>query len=108
MRAVLAGLVVTFAGLSLACGLAGPTDATAPVEKQQRVYTRDEFKRLVVGKGPDEVQKAIGKPYTTRESTNSQLKYWHYSRVSKDPVTGKLDVDIQVVFRDGLVTGVNY
>lgn len=73
---------------------------------ERKIYTRAEFKKIVVGKTPDEVLKAVGKPTSTQE--NGDRITWYYDDVTRDPVTEKLDVSVQLVFEFGRVARVNY
>jgi outer membrane protein assembly factor BamE (lipoprotein component of BamABCDE complex) len=62
------------------------------------VWTRTEFKNLVMGKTPDEVMKAIGKPESTNEG-DEKYRYWYYRSITKDEITGKVDLTTNIVFR---------
>jgi len=72
----------------------------------KRVYTRQEFRELVMGKTPDEVIAAVGKPDRTADDDNSQV--WRYDERTRDPVTGKADDNTHVYFENGKVTRVSY
>src|SRR4051812_16005132 len=80
---------------------AGATEPAAP-----KAWTRDEFKALVMGKTPDEVIAAVGKPDETREDDRGQT--WYYKNRTLDPITSKADYQVRVRFRDGLVANVTY
>lgn len=103
MRAVyLSALVLSLAG----CGKAPPAPPAVQPAKPDPV-TREEFKKAVEGKTPDEVVEAVGKPDQTSESGGR--KYWYYDRRTTDPTTGKTDARAQVVFgEDGRVRSVNF
>jgi hypothetical protein len=75
-------------------------------EPEPPIYSRDEFKDLLMGKTAGEVIAAVGEPFRTSE--DSDTAYWHYRRRTRDPITGKIDSDVQVVFRDERVVAVNY
>jgi outer membrane protein assembly factor BamE (lipoprotein component of BamABCDE complex) len=85
----------------LGMGAAVKNEATA------KVYTREEFERLVIGKTKDEVIKAVGRPDRTSKQAEG-TEYWYYSDVIRDPITGKLDRQVQVVFEDGLPVRINF
>lgn len=70
------------------------------------VYTREEFRKLVVGLTPDEVIAKVGRPYATQDSGSEPM--WYYNGLARDPVSGKVDTFIQVIFKDGKVDRVNY
>lgn len=75
-----------------------------PAEK--KVYSRDEFRALIMGKSQDEVIKAVGKPEMTQDLSGDV--YWNFSNVTRDSVTGEVDGNVQVVFEKGRVVRVNY
>ena len=70
------------------------------------VYPREEFARLVLDHSPADLLSTLGRP--SRTSTDSDTEYWHYFNRTRDPVTGRLDSDVQVIFRDGKVVDVNF
>ena len=59
-------------------------------------YTRDEFSKLAMGQSKESVLTIIGKPETTSQSSDSE--YWYYHGKTIDPITGKIDYSIQLVF----------
>ena len=77
---------------------AGPTKPPA--------VTRPEFTRLVLGKEKAEVIQAVGKPDGT--SQDDQATYWHFKKRTRDPLTSKIDTDVQVVLNDGKVVSIHY
>src|SRR5438270_194190 len=85
-------------GVRLAGGL---TSGSAGNEPQEPVYLREEFTGLILGKTPEEVRQLLGTPAKT--SSDPDTEYWHYRNRSRDPVTGRLDSDVQIVFRNGKV-----
>jgi hypothetical protein len=75
---------------------------------QKTVYTRQRFREMLLGKTMDEVIAAVGQPDHTQEvGTDPSSCTWYYNNRATDPVTGKVDVAVQVVFEHGKVTGVN-
>jgi outer membrane protein assembly factor BamE (lipoprotein component of BamABCDE complex) len=72
-----------------------------------KVYTREQFRALIIGKTREEVIKAVGKPERTQE-VSGYGEYWFYRNLTKDPITDKLDFSAQVVFENGVVNRVNY
>ena len=71
----------------------------------RRVYTRDEFRRLVIGKTPDEVTAAVGEPDETLQ--DGGVARWTYrDRVTTGP--GKGAATPVVIFQDGRVAEVTY
>jgi hypothetical protein len=55
-----------------------------------KVYSRDEFKRLVLGKSPEEVIAAVGRPASFHNEDDEPIR-WHYSQRALNPATGKAD-----------------
>ena len=72
-----------------------------------QVLLRDDFRKTVIGKTPQEVIDAVGKPDLTQELAGVGT-FWYYDNKTKDPVTGKIDFRVQVIFEYGRVTSVNY
>jgi hypothetical protein len=71
-----------------------------------KVYTRDEFRDLVIGKTPAEVRAVLGPP--KRESESPKRVVWHYQKRTTDPATSKLDEEAQVVFENERVVRIDY
>ena len=70
---------------------------------QTGIMTRDEFRRTVMGKTPDQVVKAVGRPNRTQEFAGMA---WVYDERTKDPVTGNVDTFAIVAFHGGVVWNV--
>lgn len=70
------------------------------------LYSREQFSALVTGKTEVEVFDAVGKPSNT--SVDSEATYWHYRNLTRDPVAGTIDSDVQLVFEKGRVVALNY
>jgi hypothetical protein len=93
-----------------------PANATAPVVVQAdpakgakgitRVYTRQEFRDLVMGKVQDEVIAAVGKPDETSE--DGDVVRWTYGGRVRDPGPGQPAATPVVVFREGKAAEVQY
>lgn len=77
--------------------------STPPAESKQAAkrWTREEFRKTVVGKTPDEVIAAVGKPDRTNDFDDR--KSWFYKELTTDPITDKVDKSITVRFKDGRV-----
>jgi hypothetical protein len=111
LAASLAGLGVAYFG-----GQAGPghadsdqaaADNSGPAKAEaKRVYTRAEFRVLVLGKTPDEVVRAVGSP--DRRSESGVAVFWYYDGRTTNPATSKTDGKAQLIVRDGKVAEVNY
>jgi outer membrane protein assembly factor BamE (lipoprotein component of BamABCDE complex) len=95
-----------FALFLVGCGptLVPPSGQTAGANKE--TYTREQFDKLVVGKTQDEVLQAVGKPYLTSQADG--VVYWHYMDRTRDPLTKGIDTDVQLIFKNGHVSAVNY
>lgn len=96
-------LLIALAGLVGCMDKAPPAGDTTATKK---TYSRDEFKKLVIGKTEKEVLELVGKPDKTSEA--GQTKYWHYHDRTIDPITGKADSITQLVFDNGAVSSVNH
>lgn len=115
---VLLGVAVAGAG-ALALGVVAVIASQA--ERQQRqteqqqqqtepvgkLYTRDEFRKLLMGKTMDEVLKAIGKPESTSD-TPDRNPTWYYKNITHDPLTKETDSTTYVDFRRGRVEDVRF
>lgn len=66
-----------------------------------KTYSRDDFKKLIIGKTMDEVKELLGKPYGT--SSNNGQPMWFYSELVYDPESGQLDILSYVHFLNGKV-----
>jgi hypothetical protein len=74
--------------------------------KAAKVYTRDEFRDLVLGKTPGEVRTLLGPP--KKESESPKRVVWHYQERTTDPATSKLDREAQVIFENDRVVRIDY
>jgi hypothetical protein len=74
--------------------------------KAAKVYTRDEFRALVLGKTPAEVRALLVPP--KRETQSPKRVVWHYQERTSDAATTRLDQEAQVVFENELVVRVDY
>jgi hypothetical protein len=84
---------------------AGGGEVVAPAGP--KLLMRADFEAKVLGKTADEVLAAVGRPDSTQEGTG-RSPVWYYKNRTVDPVTGKTDWMIQVVFADGRVDRVNH
>lgn len=96
------------AGCVQGCGQADPKPA---VGKQGQAasgkkYSRDEFKRLVVGKTTDEVIKLIGRPQRTADL--GQFEAWSYPGLTTDPISGRDDESTSLNVTKGRVSSVDF
>jgi hypothetical protein len=69
-------------------------------------YTRQRFRELVMGKTPDEVIGAVGRPDETTEA--GDVIRWTYRDRVREPGPGKRSATPVVVFREGKVAEVQY
>lgn len=83
-------------------GKASTSTATKEMKAERVVYDRNELKRLIEGKTVSQVIDLLGKPDDTTES-GSEMDA-RYKRISRDPVTGKIDDSAFIHFRDGVAT----
>lgn len=106
MRTLVLAAVVLAAGCGKPATTSDVRAAANGKEQARKTYTRDEFRNLIIGKTPDQVLKAVGKPDRTREITG--MNVWYYDATTTDPVTGKVDRAAQVIFEQGVVDRVSY
>jgi len=101
-------VVVFGLGMLAATLLRGPWWPARPSDGRHEppAYTRAEFTALIMGKTTQEVLEVLGEP--ARRSQDSEAEYWHYRQRTRDPLTDRTDILVQVVFYDGRVLHVNY
>lgn len=64
--------------------------SSKPAEKgTKKLYTRDEFQKLVAGKTKDEIIALIGRP--SRTISTSSVDYWVYEGITYDPASKQRD-----------------
>lgn len=80
--------------------------STAAGTATHTVYDRAKFRGLVLGRTPDQVRAAVGKPDRMVESGTAV--FWYYEGRTVNPTTGKPDKKVQVVFQYGQVTEIDY
>jgi hypothetical protein len=103
---VFVGALSLGGGVVLGIRLAGGFPSAAENEPEEPVYIREEFTGLILGKTAEEVHQALGPPAKT--SADPDAEYWHYRNRTRDPITGRLDSDVQIVFRKGRVEDICY
>jgi len=102
------GLVTLGAGLVLGLWAGGSLFSAAPAlpGESDPVYAREQLNEMLMGKTPAEVLQALGKPEKTSE--DPEAVYWHYRGRTRDPITNRIDADVQLVFRKGTLQDINY
>ncbi|VTR92147.1 unnamed protein product [Gemmata massiliana] len=102
MRSVWCGLLVV---LVLGCSRNGdPAPKQYMVkdaQKDKKVYSREDFDRLVVGKSREDVVSAAGTPDSVVEKGGETI--WHYKGITRDTATNTIDDTTQVILEGGLV-----
>lgn len=96
------GAIAVLAGIG--CGK--PFKA-ASTQQAKKTYTREEFRKLVVGKTKDEVKEALGPPDSTDDNGTGDF-WWTYSHRSVDPANNKIDSISFIKFRRGVVYAVDF
>lgn len=99
----------------IACGFgskgSAPNGSGAPAVSEtpaKKVYTREEFKALVVGKSQDEIMKLLGRPAKTSEYGDGTTG-WKYEGITVDPISQKMDNTAYADFdRSKICTRVSY
>lgn len=100
------GAVMLFGALALTAGRTAETRPTR-TEPANKLYTRDEFRTLLMGKTADEVLQAIGKPNSTAD-TPDRDPMWYYRNITYDPLTKNTDTSTYVYFRRGRVDDIRF
>jgi hypothetical protein len=100
-------VTVVIGGLVFAV-VAGPkAGATQRAAVANRVWTRDEFRAAVMGKTPEEVIAAVGRPSDTSDAPDGSPETWYYWGRVTNPATGKADRGM-LDFEGGKVAGVRW
>lgn len=75
-------------------------------QKEKKIYTREEFKKLVYGKTQEEVKKELGTADRTgfRNIGIERFAVWEYDAIVKDKDAKELD-EITLVWFNGTVDG---
>ena len=86
------------------------TAKKGPADTKKKVYTRAEFKNLVVGRSKEQIKQLLGKPEKTTELNSVEYNLvWHYKNVTKDPDAEKIDPDANILFDvQGIAVSVDY
>ena len=77
----------------------------------QDTMSRDDFRNAVISKSKEEVIDSVGKPDSTSGDTstpNGELDVWFYRNRTQDPITGEVDVQTSVMFRNGTADRVSF
>lgn len=83
-------------------GVAGKVVALPP----RKAYTRDDFRNLVHNKTKAQVIKEVGPPDETQ--LLADIEMWYYRGMTLDPLSGRVDVRVQLIFQGGYLTQVNF
>lgn len=102
MRSAILAAILLF--LPVATGCIEPV--TSGSRSVKKVYSRDEFRKIVQGKTPDEVIVLVGRPEFTEDGEG--IMSWFYHGLTRDPYTGKMDDTVLVNFEYGRASGVTY
>ena len=82
-----------------------PVVVTEPVGVK-RIYTREEFTRLVIGKSSDEIEASVGKPNMTSEAAGEIT--WTYFHPTVDPENGTRDAIVRIHFEKGKAVRIKF
>ena len=101
---IVAGVVTIGVGYAVWVGVTSP-----PVKQFERV-SRDEFRKSLLGKSPEEVLKALGKPASADEPAGEDKHaMWLYTwGKTFDPVSQTTDNSMFIYFERGKVVNVRY
>lgn len=95
-----AGGIGMFLGLLLGVGIGYFAAGKAgPAAGGGRPMTRDQVRAAVVGKTPQQVINALGRPARTTNGDKPNSR-WTYYNASVDPVSGKVDPSLEIQFGD--------
>ena len=83
---------------------AAPTTPVAPA----KTYTRDEFRKLVLGKTPQQVIELLGKPESTGDDKEGKPSHYLYDKITYDTTTQKPDGRIGIWFERGVVDHISF
>jgi len=100
---LIAGVVVGGCGL---LWLGASRQVVKESREEAAAIPRDEFRKRATGKTPEQMIEEFGRPDSTTERATGD--YWYYRRRTVDPVTGKVDAHIQVIFKNGRVHEMNF
>jgi outer membrane protein assembly factor BamE (lipoprotein component of BamABCDE complex) len=81
--------------------------AEQPQVPTERVYTRDEFRKLVVGMTKAKLLAEVGTPVSTAERGETGVVFY-YSDRTVDPVTNRKDSWVPVYLENGIVIEVRF
>jgi hypothetical protein len=81
--------------------------AVSDLVKANRNKSRDDFRLMLLGKGPEDVIRLIGKADRTID-TEATGTVWYYNRVAPDPASGKLSTAIITWSGVGFVKDVEF
>lgn len=105
MRSVWCGLLMAFV---LGCGRDGDQAPkqymVKDAQRDKKVYSREEFDKLALGKSREDVVSAVGTPDSTTEKGGETI--WHYKGITRDTATNTTDDTTQVILEGGLVVRV--
>jgi len=103
---VFLAVAVGVGALALTAGRQVETRPTQ-TEPANKLYTRDEFRALLMGKSMDEVIQLIGKPKSTSD-TPDRNPMWLYRGITYDPLAKNTDISTYVYFRRGRVDDIRF
>ena len=82
-----------------------PVVVTEPVGVN-RIYTREEFTRLVIGKSSEEIEASVGKPNMTSEAAGEIILIYFHPTV--DPENGTKDAIVRIHFEKGKAVRIKF
>jgi hypothetical protein len=104
-------LVVVCLVLVVGCGQSSNPPASALVSSSTRpaapkTWTREEFRKLVMGKTPDEVIAAVGRPDKIHDDQGGQS--WYYDQRTIETLNDTIDNRVRLRIEGGRVVDVSY
>jgi hypothetical protein len=72
----------------------------------KKIYTREEFRAIVMGETPEAVTLVLKEPEDRRFQKDEVI--WIYRGITTDRITGRTDTSAEVVFKNGKVIRVSF
>jgi hypothetical protein len=77
------------------------------VGDRDKKYTREEFKKLAIGKTPDQLIATLGRPTSTEDYRDGSPRRWYYYGRALNPATGEYS-GAWIDFADGKAIDVDW
>jgi hypothetical protein len=71
------------------------------------IYSRDDFKALILGKTSNQIILLLGRPNQTQE-TGSRVMLWYYNEITVDQYSERIDDLVQIYFQDNIAVDITF